>query len=365
MQLVGLPQDTRSVGWVSGGSATQVDPLKRRVIGTAFSSLPAASTCRDTPIAMQEVSVAQDTPPRFSDGDVDVWMGRVVQVVPDSCWAFDPPTPTHDVVEPQPRLMIEAAAVVAVTVQVEPFHRPRYARAGRAPALRPQRRAARRRRAGDGRWLRRGGTGEAQRHRRPRGAVPAQEARRGQHHPAGPVVGSDARRREAGRGRGAGEVEHPRAAAERDRCGPRRTVPHRRRDRRPAWATLRSRGRCRRGGSWWASCTTGRARSAPSQRGWRTAATRCRRSTTMPWSRGPACIPRRRRPGRWRRSCPRRRGAAARRRCRPHRCAGRSRRPTRGSRPRRGTRCHPALRPGPGSSGASSPSRLGGARSTR
>ena len=122
---VGLPHDTRSVGWLSGGSATQVDPLKRRVIGTAFSSMPAASTCRDTPIVMQDVSVAQDTWPRFSEGDVDVAIGMDVQVVPDSCWAFDPPTPTHVVVEPQPRLMIEAAAAVAVTVQVDPFQRPR------------------------------------------------------------------------------------------------------------------------------------------------------------------------------------------------------------------------------------------------
>src|SRR4029079_1395966 len=92
MQLVGPPHDTWSEGWVSGGSATQVDPARRRVIGTAFTSTPAALTCRDTPIAMQVVAVVQDTRPRFSDGDVDVAMGIVDQVVPDSCWAAGPPT---------------------------------------------------------------------------------------------------------------------------------------------------------------------------------------------------------------------------------------------------------------------------------
>src|SRR4051794_35602460 len=118
MQLVGPPHDTWSDGWVSGGSATQVDPSRRRAMGTAFSSTADALTCRDTPIAMQVVSVVQDSRPSTSEGDVAVARGMVDHVVPDSCWAFGPPTPTQEVVEPQPRLMMEAAGVVAVTVQV-------------------------------------------------------------------------------------------------------------------------------------------------------------------------------------------------------------------------------------------------------
>jgi len=76
-------------------------------------------------MAMQVVAVAHDTRPMISDGDVDVPMDMADQVVPESCWAFGPPTPTHEVAEPQPRLMIESAAVVAVTVQADPFQRPR------------------------------------------------------------------------------------------------------------------------------------------------------------------------------------------------------------------------------------------------